>query len=69
LDEAMCLASEALALHLQGMIADGDAIPQPSSPEAVLALPEAKGATLAAVPGAPTRAKVVRINVTMDSIS
>ena len=31
LDEARAMAVDALALHLQGMIEDGDAIPEPSS--------------------------------------
>ena len=30
LDEASRMASEVLALHIQGMIEDGDALPEPS---------------------------------------
>jgi predicted RNase H-like HicB family nuclease len=30
LDEASRMAGEALALHIQGMIEDGDAVPEPS---------------------------------------
>ena len=37
LDEARDMAAEALALHLEGMVEDGDAIPEPSSLEAVMA--------------------------------
>jgi predicted RNase H-like HicB family nuclease len=40
LDEAPAMAADALALHLQGMIEDGEAIPGPSSLEAVMADPE-----------------------------
>ena len=37
LDEARDMAAEALALHLEGMVEDGEAIPEPSSLEAVMA--------------------------------
>jgi predicted RNase H-like HicB family nuclease len=40
LDEARDMAEEALALHLEGMAEDDDAIPEPSSPEAVMTDPE-----------------------------
>ena len=33
------MAAEALALHLEGMAEDGDAIPEPSSLEVVMADP------------------------------
>ena len=39
LDEARAMAIEALALHLQGMIEDGNAIPDPSSLETIMADP------------------------------
>ncbi len=37
LDEARAMAEEALTLHIQGMAKDGDPIPEPSTPEAVMA--------------------------------
>ena len=37
LDEARDMAAEALAFHLEGMAEDGDAIPEPSSLEVVMA--------------------------------
>lgn len=37
LDEARQFAEEVLALHIDGMIKDGDAVPRPSSLEAVMA--------------------------------
>jgi predicted RNase H-like HicB family nuclease len=40
LDDARNMATEALELHLEGMIADGEAIPPPSTLEAVMADPE-----------------------------
>jgi len=39
LDEARSMAAEALALHLEGMVADGEAIPEPTTLEAVTADP------------------------------
>ena len=40
LDEARTMAEEALAFHVHGMIEDGDAIPEPSSLELIMAEPE-----------------------------
>lgn len=37
LDEARLFAVEALTLHIDGMIEDGDAIPRPSSLETIMA--------------------------------
>jgi predicted RNase H-like HicB family nuclease len=46
LDEASRLAPEALALHIAGMIEDGDAVPEPSKLDDVAA--EAAGLTRSA---------------------
>ncbi len=40
LDEARALAEEALSFHVEGLAEDGDAIPEPSSLEAVMADPK-----------------------------
>ncbi len=37
LDEARAMAAEALAFHLQGMAEDGEAVPEPSSLQAIMA--------------------------------
>ena len=37
LDEAHAMAEELLAFHVQGMLEDGEAIPDPSSLEAIMA--------------------------------
>ncbi|QCK88489.1 CopG family transcriptional regulator [Phreatobacter aquaticus] len=65
LDEARDGAAEALALHIDGMIADGDAIPLPSSLDVIMADPENRDgvAILVAAPARATRS--VRFNVTM----
>ena len=44
LEEAREMAAEALALHLDGLIEDGAAVPSPSSANAVAARPEAADA-------------------------
>jgi predicted RNase H-like HicB family nuclease len=37
LEDARAMAEEALAFHIQGMIEDGDTIPEPSALETVMA--------------------------------
>jgi predicted RNase H-like HicB family nuclease len=66
LDEALDMAGEALALHLRGIQEDGEAIPDPSSLEAVRGQPEAADALAVASVKAPAgTAKSVRINITV----
>jgi predicted RNase H-like HicB family nuclease len=65
LDEARHMAQEALELHLAGMIEDGEALPVPSSLEAIMADPENADAVafLVTVPEAVDR--TVRVNITL----
>jgi len=65
LDEARALAEEALAFHPEGLAEDGDAIPEPSSLEAVMAEPNNRDgvAILVAVNGDASRS--VRVNITL----
>jgi predicted RNase H-like HicB family nuclease len=67
LDEAREMAAEALALHLEGLAADGEAAPEPSSLEKIMTDAQNKEAVavLIAVPNAEV--KSVRINVTMPA--
>ncbi len=58
LDEARAFAEEALALHVEGMIEDGEAIPEPSSFEAVMADPANRDGVAILVEAAP---RIVRI--------
>ena len=39
LDEARAMAEEALAFHVEGLVEDGDAIPEPTSLEDVMSDP------------------------------
>ena len=65
LDEARRMAAEALALHVRGMVEDGDPLPAPSTLEAVMQdrANAAAVAFLVDVPAPPDRA--VRVQITM----
>ena len=67
LDEARAMAEEALGFHIEGLIEDGEAIPEPSSLETVMADPVNRDgvATLVSVEARP--AKIVRVNVTLPA--
>jgi predicted RNase H-like HicB family nuclease len=61
LDEARDMAAEALALHIDGLLEDGEALPEPSSLERVMAEAENRDAVAALVPLPPIRS--ARVNV------
>jgi predicted RNase H-like HicB family nuclease len=63
LDEARMMAAEALDFHVDGMIEDGDAIPEPSSLEAVKSDPAHRDgvAILVDLPRKPNPS--IRVNV------
>ena len=63
LQEAQQMAAEALSLHIQGMIEDGEAIPEPSSIDALANDPAREGAVAFLVEAEPPD-KAVRINIT-----
>ena len=65
LDEARTMAVEALALHLQGMIEDGDAIPEPSSLEAIMADPDNRDGVATLVPVPPMDGPGIRVKVVL----
>lgn len=65
LDEAKAFAEEALTLHLAGMAEDGEAVPEPSSLEAVMADRENRDAVAVLVSVRGAAPKAVRINITM----
>lgn len=64
LDEARAMAQEALALHLEGLAEDGEPIPEPSSLEAVMTDPVNRDG-VAILVMAETKAKIVRVNITL----
>jgi len=63
LDEAARLAAEALELHIQGMIEDGDAVPEPSKLDDIAKDAERKGA-IAFMVSVETPDATVRVNIT-----
>jgi predicted RNase H-like HicB family nuclease len=65
LDDARRMAEEALVLHVEGMIEDGEAIPEPSSLEAIMSDPENKAAVAVLIPLKSAAKKAVRLNITL----
>ncbi|MFY8140961.1 MAG: type II toxin-antitoxin system HicB family antitoxin, partial [Caulobacter sp.] len=65
LDEARAMAEEALALHIEGMAEDGDAIPEPSSMEEVMADRENRDAVAILVSAPVQTFRSVRVNITL----
>jgi len=65
LDEARAMAEEALALHLEGMAEDGDAVPEPSSLEDIMADAENRDGVAVLVPAPQQAVRSVRVNITV----
>lgn len=65
LDEARAMAEEALAFHIEGLIEDGEAIPEPANLESVMADAVNRDGVAILVPVKTRAAKVVRVNVTL----
>jgi predicted RNase H-like HicB family nuclease len=63
LDEASRMAAEALAFHIQGMIEDGDAVPEPSKVDDIAA-DAAKHGAIAFMVSVNTPDATVRVNIT-----
>ena len=64
LDEARVGAEEALALHIEGMVEDGDAIPEPTSLEDVMSDPENRDGVAILVKTPQFDQRSIRVNVT-----
>jgi len=64
LDEAHRLAAEALAMHIAGMVEDGEPIPAPSGLDRLAEDPARKGAVAFLVHVEPQTERTVRINIT-----
>jgi predicted RNase H-like HicB family nuclease len=65
LDEALAMSAEALALHIEGLAGDGEAVPEASSLEAVMADPDNRDGVAILVPVASPVAKTMRVNITL----
>ncbi len=64
LDDARAMAEEALTLHIEGLLEDGEAVPAPSSLEAIMADPDNREGVVILV-AARVAPKTVRVNVTL----
>jgi predicted RNase H-like HicB family nuclease len=65
LDEARRMAEEALNFHVEGMIEDGEALPEPSSLEAIMQDPDNREGVAVLVALKHRSAKAVRLNITL----
>jgi predicted RNase H-like HicB family nuclease len=69
-DEAKDLAQEALALHVKGMIEDGDQLPAPSKLEDIMADADYAGAVAYLVVSIPdTKPRTIRVNITVPEMT
>lgn len=67
IDEAKEMALDALALHIKGLVADGEKIPPPSKLDGILAHPDYSGAVAILIVGvADPKPRTVRVNVTLS---
>jgi predicted RNase H-like HicB family nuclease len=67
LDEARKMATEALAFHLEGMAQDGEAAPEPSTLEEVMAIAENRDGVAVLIDAPADHVKSVRINITIPA--
>lgn len=65
LDEARGMAEEALTFHIEGMVEEGYAIPEPSSLESVMADPQNRDGVAILVETKLPPAKAIRVNITL----
>ena len=67
MDEALAMAREAIELHLEGLIEDGQAVPRPGTVEDYKDDPDYKGGVWAVVSISPAdlRTKAKRINISI----
>jgi predicted RNase H-like HicB family nuclease len=66
LDDARRMAQEALAFHIEGLIEDEEAIPEPSSLEDIMADPENRDGVAILVELKTEAKKAVRVNITLS---
>jgi predicted RNase H-like HicB family nuclease len=67
LDDARAKAEEALAFHIEGLVEDGEAIPEASSLEAIMADPENRDGVAILVAVNTDAQKTVRVNITLPA--
>ena len=70
IDEAKDMAQEALTLHIQGMLEDGDPFPDPSRLEEIMSDPDYANIIAYLVVSVPdAKPRTVRVNVTVPEIT
>jgi len=65
LDEARANAEDALKFHVEGMLADGEAVPEPSSLEQIMADPENRDGVAVLIADRSAGSRAIRINITV----
>ena len=70
IDEAKDMAQEALTLHIQGVLEDGDQLPDPSRLEEIMSDPDYADAAAYLVVSVPdAKPRTVRVNVTVPEMT
>jgi predicted RNase H-like HicB family nuclease len=70
IDEAKDMAQDALTLHIQGMLEDGEKLPAPSKLEEIMADPDFADATAFLVVGVPdAKPRTIRVNITIPEMT
>ncbi|WMT75044.1 type II toxin-antitoxin system HicB family antitoxin [Bradyrhizobium sp. Ash2021] len=65
LDDARAMAEEALALHIEGLVEDEEAVPEPSAPEEIMSDPDNRTGVAILVSMKSEQPKAVGVNVTL----
>jgi predicted RNase H-like HicB family nuclease len=65
LDDARAMAEEALTFHIEGLVQDGEAIPEPSALEEIMSDPDNRSGVAILVSVKNGQPKAVRVNVTL----
>ncbi len=66
IDEAKDMAQEALALHVRGVLEDGDPLPVPSKLEQIMTNPDFADAAAFLIVGVPdVKPRTIRVNITV----
>ena len=70
IDEAKDMAQEALTLHIQGMLEDGEQLPVPSRLEEIMGDPDYANAVAYLVVSVPdAKPRTIRVNVTIPEMT
>jgi predicted RNase H-like HicB family nuclease len=67
LDDARAMAEEALSFHIEGMVEDGEAIPEPSKLEDIMADLENRSGVAILIDVKTEAPKAKRVNITLPS--